>query len=56
MDTAMHRSALPADDPQSLARPENVAEAFVYLAGESASGVKETRVEARNFFTEGARA
>jgi NAD(P)-dependent dehydrogenase (short-subunit alcohol dehydrogenase family) len=56
MDTAMHRSALPEDDPQSLARPENVAEAFVYLAGESASGVKETRVEARNFFTEGARA
>jgi NAD(P)-dependent dehydrogenase (short-subunit alcohol dehydrogenase family) len=56
MDTAMHRAALPEDDPQSLARPETVAEAFVFLAGESASGVEETRVEARNFLTEAARA
>ncbi len=32
MDTEMHRAALPDDDPASLARPEDVAEAFVALA------------------------
>jgi hypothetical protein len=32
MDTEMHRAALPDDDPASLARPEDVAEAFVRLA------------------------
>jgi NAD(P)-dependent dehydrogenase (short-subunit alcohol dehydrogenase family) len=32
MDTAMHRAALPEDDPASLARPEDVAEAFIQLA------------------------
>ena len=29
MDTDMHRAAAPDDDPTSLARPEDVAEAFV---------------------------
>jgi NAD(P)-dependent dehydrogenase (short-subunit alcohol dehydrogenase family) len=44
MDTAMHRAARPDDDPRSLARPEDVAEAFVRLAaGELAA----PRVEAR---------
>lgn len=56
MDTAMHRAALPEDDRETLARPETVAEAFVHLAGEAASGLQETRVEARNFLTAGARA
>ena len=32
MDTEMHRAALPDDDPAALARPEDVAEAFVALA------------------------
>jgi NAD(P)-dependent dehydrogenase (short-subunit alcohol dehydrogenase family) len=44
MDTDMHRAAAPDDDPASLARPEDVAEAFVRLAG--ASGLP-ARLEAR---------
>jgi len=45
MDTEMHRAALPDDDPADLARPEEVAEAFVRLAtGE----VPACRVEARD--------
>src|SRR4029453_11165248 len=41
MDTAMHRAALPDDDPASLARPEDRTEVFVRLAaagGEGGSG------------------
>jgi len=34
MDTGMHRAALPDDDPRALARPEDVAEALLQLAGE----------------------
>jgi len=44
MDTEMHRAALPDDDPAQLARPEDVAEAFVRLA---AAGTAESRLEAR---------
>jgi NAD(P)-dependent dehydrogenase (short-subunit alcohol dehydrogenase family) len=44
MDTGMHRAALPDDDPASLARPEDVAEAFVRLA---AGGAVPPRLEAR---------
>jgi NAD(P)-dependent dehydrogenase (short-subunit alcohol dehydrogenase family) len=44
MDTEMHRAALPDDDPLTLARPEEVAEAFVRLASGEAF---EVRVEAR---------
>jgi NAD(P)-dependent dehydrogenase (short-subunit alcohol dehydrogenase family) len=45
MDTEMHRAALPDDDPAALARPEDVAEAFVRLArGEAAP----PRLEARD--------
>jgi NAD(P)-dependent dehydrogenase (short-subunit alcohol dehydrogenase family) len=44
MDTDMHRAALPDDDPASLARPEDVAEAFVRLA---AGGALAPRLEAR---------
>ncbi len=44
MDTEMHRAAAPDDDPAALARPEDVAEAFVRLArGEPAA----PRLEAR---------
>jgi NAD(P)-dependent dehydrogenase (short-subunit alcohol dehydrogenase family) len=32
MNTAMHRAAVPEDDPASLADPANIAEAFVELA------------------------
>ena len=45
MDTDMHRAALPDDDPASLARPEDVAEAFVRLARGLAAP---PRVEARD--------
>jgi NAD(P)-dependent dehydrogenase (short-subunit alcohol dehydrogenase family) len=44
MDTEMHRAALPDDDPAALARPEDVAEAFVRLAR---GGAASPRVEAR---------
>lgn len=36
MDTGMHRAALPEDDPATLARPEDVAKAFVALAAGAA--------------------
>jgi len=44
MDTDMHRAALPDDDPAALARPEDVAEAFVRLA---AGEAVPPRLEAR---------
>jgi NAD(P)-dependent dehydrogenase (short-subunit alcohol dehydrogenase family) len=46
MDTEMHRAALPDDDPASLARPEDVAEAFVALARRLGEGTA-PRVKAR---------
>ncbi|HEY4026080.1 MAG TPA: SDR family oxidoreductase [Candidatus Dormibacteraeota bacterium] len=45
MDTEMHRAALPDDDPAALARPEDVAEAFVRLA---AGGAVPPRLAARD--------
>ena len=49
MDTEMHRAALPDDDPAALARPEDVAEAFVRLAvaGTEVAGTQPARLEAR---------
>jgi NAD(P)-dependent dehydrogenase (short-subunit alcohol dehydrogenase family) len=52
MDTEMHRAALPDDDPTALARPEDVATAFVRLALGSAPAA---RVEARDLLEEAAR-
>jgi NAD(P)-dependent dehydrogenase (short-subunit alcohol dehydrogenase family) len=53
MDTAMHRKALPDDDPAALARPEDVAEAFVWLA--AASGpTPAVRLEASRLMEEAA--
>jgi NAD(P)-dependent dehydrogenase (short-subunit alcohol dehydrogenase family) len=48
MDTAMHRAALPDDDPAALARPEDRTEVFVRLAvlDEDGSG---QRLEAATF-------
>jgi NAD(P)-dependent dehydrogenase (short-subunit alcohol dehydrogenase family) len=48
MDTAMHRAALPEDDPAALARPEDRTEVFVRLAvlDEGGSG---QRLEAATF-------
>ncbi|HXM58171.1 MAG TPA: SDR family oxidoreductase [Candidatus Dormibacteraeota bacterium] len=43
MDTEMHRAAVPDDDPAALARPEDVAEAFVRLV---AAGAAPPRLEA----------
>jgi NAD(P)-dependent dehydrogenase (short-subunit alcohol dehydrogenase family) len=45
MDTAMHRAAVPEANPAELARPEDVAEAFVRLACVPHS---DTRLEARS--------
>ena len=45
MDTAMHRAADPEADPIDLARPEEVAEAFVRLASEPHPA---TRLEAQS--------
>ena len=49
MDTEMHRAALPDDDPAALARPEQVAPAFVRLA---AGGAPVARLEAREVLEE----
>ena len=46
MDTAMHRAALPEDDPAGLLRPEDVAEAFVILAKQGAPSGSAVRLEA----------
>jgi NAD(P)-dependent dehydrogenase (short-subunit alcohol dehydrogenase family) len=46
MDTDMHRAAIPDADPASLARPEEVAEAFVRLLATPPPG---PRIEARSF-------
>ncbi len=53
MDTAMHRAALPDADPADLARPEDVAEAFVRLASEAQAN---SRLEARSVLREASRA
>lgn len=45
MDTDMHRAADPDADPTRLARPEDVAKAFVRLAGEP---YPDARLEARS--------
>jgi len=52
MDTEMHRAALPDDDPAVLARPEDVARAFVLLALGSAPAA---RMEASELLAEPAR-
>ena len=49
MDTEMHRAALPDDDPATLARPEDIAPAFVRLALGAATG---PRLEARDLLEE----
>src|SRR5215216_5894922 len=46
MDTAMHRTALPDDDPASLARPEDRTEVFVRLAAAGDEGGSGQRLEA----------
>jgi NAD(P)-dependent dehydrogenase (short-subunit alcohol dehydrogenase family) len=53
MDTAMHRAALPGDDPAHLARPEDVVEAFVRLAAEPDRAARDrVRVEAASVLAE----
>jgi NAD(P)-dependent dehydrogenase (short-subunit alcohol dehydrogenase family) len=49
MDTAMHRAALPDDDPASLARPEDRTEVFVRLAAAGGDGGSGQRLEAATF-------
>ena len=48
MDTAMHRAALPDDDPAALARPEDRTEVFVRLAVQDEDGSGQ-RLEAATF-------
>jgi hypothetical protein len=49
MDTAMHRAALPDDDPAALARPEDRIEVFVRLAAAGDDGGSGRRLEAATF-------
>jgi len=49
MATAMHAAALPDDDPADLARPEDRAEVFVYLASSGSATVNGERLEAASF-------
>src|SRR5207248_5759709 len=51
MDTDMHRAAIPDADPASLARPDDVAEAFVRIVAAPPPG---PRIEARSFLGVGA--
>jgi NAD(P)-dependent dehydrogenase (short-subunit alcohol dehydrogenase family) len=48
MDTAMHRAALPDDDPAALARPEDRTGVFVRLAVQDEGGSGQ-RLEASTF-------
>jgi NAD(P)-dependent dehydrogenase (short-subunit alcohol dehydrogenase family) len=49
MATAMHDAALPDDDPAGLARPEERADVFVWLAAAESAGVSGQRLEAAGF-------
>ena len=49
MDTAMHRAAEPDEDPAQWARPEDVVDAFVWLASDAAAVVSGQRLEAQAF-------
>ena len=46
MDTAMHRAAIPDADPSELARPDNVALAFVRLVTSADVDLTGRRLEA----------
>jgi NAD(P)-dependent dehydrogenase (short-subunit alcohol dehydrogenase family) len=37
--TAMRATAYPAEDPETLARPENIMNVYLYLMGEDSRGV-----------------
>jgi hypothetical protein len=49
MATAMHAAALPDDDPDSLARPEDRTEVFVRLAAGADDAASGQRLEAAGF-------
>ncbi len=49
MATAMHAAALPDDDPAELARPEDRADVFVWLAAAESAGMSGQRLEAAGF-------
>jgi NAD(P)-dependent dehydrogenase (short-subunit alcohol dehydrogenase family) len=52
MATAMHATALPDDDPATLARPEDRTEVFVHLAEGDGAAVHGQRLEAAAFPTD----
>jgi hypothetical protein len=45
----MHRAAEPDEDPSQWARPEDVAEVFLWLASDASAGVSGQRFEAQSF-------
>jgi NAD(P)-dependent dehydrogenase (short-subunit alcohol dehydrogenase family) len=47
MNTAMHKSAEPDEDPRQWADPSEVTEVFVYLASDESKNVNGKRLSSR---------
>jgi NAD(P)-dependent dehydrogenase (short-subunit alcohol dehydrogenase family) len=45
--TEMRRSAYPAEDPETLPRPEDIVTAYLYLLGRGSKGVTGQRIDAQ---------
>ena len=55
MNTDMHRSAEPDEDPNQWANPEDVTEVFVYLASDESKNITGKRFEAQDWTARHAR-
>jgi NAD(P)-dependent dehydrogenase (short-subunit alcohol dehydrogenase family) len=49
MNTTMHRAAEPDEDPSAWARPEDVVEAFLWIAAGTDTTISGSRIEAQSF-------